>query len=209
MNILIVEDDNLLRNYLKSEIGKNKTYKVFIAERGFDAFKIIKYKKIDLVILDWELPDIDGIKLIRYLRNLERDSYLYIIMLTSRRDEKDLTFALKEGADDYISKPFGLEELFSRIDVGKRMVLLHKSLKEKIEELEKSLKEVKVLKGLLPICSYCKSVRVDDKYWEKLENYLSSNTQLKLTHGVCPECQKEYLDPKIVLAKRKKIDKIN
>lgn len=64
-------------------------------------------------------------------------------------------------------------------------------LRDTVTQLEKTLKEVKQLKSLLPICSWCKKIRRDDGYWERVDNYISSNLDVKFTHGMCPECAAE------------------
>jgi hypothetical protein len=68
------------------------------------------------------------------------------------------------------------------------MVTLQTSLAARIRELEAALGEVNRLQGLLPICSYCKKVRNEENYWQQVESYLSSHSEVKLTHGVCPDC---------------------
>ena len=65
-------------------------------------------------------------------------------------------------------------------------------LKEKNDELVKALEEIKVLNGLLPICSYCKKIRNDSGYWEQLERYMELHTDAKFTHGICPECFEKH-----------------
>jgi PAS domain S-box-containing protein len=61
-----------------------------------------------------------------------------------------------------------------------------------IEDLRKALAEIKTLKGIMPICSYCKKIRDDTGYWNQLEQYIKEHSEAKLSHGVCPECAKKY-----------------
>ena len=68
------------------------------------------------------------------------------------------------------------------------MVKLQTSLAVRIRELEDALKHVKRLQGLLPICSYCKKVRNETNYWQQVDSYLSSHSEVELTHSVCPDC---------------------
>lgn len=71
--------------------------------------------------------------------------------------------------------------------------------KEKlIRELEDALSQVKQLKGLLPICMYCKKIRDDKNYWHAVESYITKHSETMFSHGVCPECKKKYLDPHLV-----------
>lgn len=209
MKILLVEDCETIRNKIKKELEKDNKFKVQETGTGYGALKNVKDEEIKIVLLDWELPDIDGIKVLRFLRKMKRDTYLYIIMLTGRNNKNDLIEGLGNGADDYIKKPFDMDELIARINVGQRIIQLYEKVKEKIFALEKSLKEIKTLKGLLPICSYCKSIRLDENYWQKLESYLSKNTDLKITHGICPECHKKFVKPYLGKQKIKKFGKIN
>ena len=63
-----------------------------------------------------------------------------------------------------------------------------KDLREKIEELQKALDEIKELRGILPMCAWCHKIRDDDNYWQQVDEYLSSHTLAEISHGICPEC---------------------
>ncbi len=65
-------------------------------------------------------------------------------------------------------------------------------LNKTIEELKKSLDEIKVLHGILPFCAACKKIRNDKGYWDKIENYLLEHSEIQFNHGMCPECRKKY-----------------
>jgi hypothetical protein len=75
-----------------------------------------------------------------------------------------------------------------------RMVALQESMARRLAELEQALANVKALRGLLPMCSYCKKIRVDDKYWQQLEGYLSDHSEAEFSHGICPECFPSVMD---------------
>ncbi|WP_319521633.1 hypothetical protein [uncultured Desulfosarcina sp.] len=84
---------------------------------------------------------------------------------------------------------FGLESSrhrFSRLLSEKNQALL-----EEKQQLEKALKDIKVLSGLLPICSNCKKIRNDEGYWEQVEVYVRDHSEVEFTHGICPECMRE------------------
>jgi response regulator RpfG family c-di-GMP phosphodiesterase len=101
---------------------------------------------------------------------------------------------LDAGADDYVVKPFNQAELRARVHVGMRMLGLQESLARRVTELEAALASVKQLRGLLPMCSYCKKIRVDDSYWQQLEGYITEHSEAKFSHGICPECFPALLD---------------
>jgi hypothetical protein len=74
------------------------------------------------------------------------------------------------------------------VHVGIRVLTLQDRLAERVAELQEALTNVKQLSGLLPICSYCKRIRGDENYWERVESYITEHTDAKFSHGICPEC---------------------
>ena len=90
-------------------------YKVSSSSNGEEALSVIKEKKPDLVLLDWMLPDLSGIKICQYLKQDEKVKNIPIIMLTAKGEEEDKVKGLNTGAEDYITKPFSFPELLARI----------------------------------------------------------------------------------------------
>lgn len=164
-------------------------YTVTIAHDGDLALQTLQQKDApQLVILDWMMPNLDGIELCRKLREDPAKQSTYIILLTAKSDKKDVVIGLDMGADDYITKPFDSEELRARVRVGARMVELQKTLADRITQLEAAIANVKQLQGILPICSHCKKVRDDQNYWQQVESYISTHTDAQFSHSICPEC---------------------
>lgn len=114
--ILVIEDEKPILNFLKASIT-SQGYRVLLAENGTDGLGLAASNVPDLVILDLGLPDIDGIEVINRLREWLTSP---IIVLSARGREQDKVDALDAGADDYITKPFGIKELFARIRVAIR-----------------------------------------------------------------------------------------
>ena len=114
--ILVVDDEPPIRRLLRSSLAAQR-YRILEAEDGSGALDRLRLEKPDLVILDLGLPDIDGIDVIRQVR---AQSKVPIIVLTSRGDEKGKIEALDLGADDYVTKPFGMGELVARIRAALR-----------------------------------------------------------------------------------------
>jgi phosphoserine phosphatase RsbU/P len=141
-----------------------------------------------LAIVDWMMPGVDGIELCRRIRQNAAHAHMYVIVLTGRDQPDDVVAGLDAGADDYLVKPFRPEELRARIDAGLRVLSLQARLADRLAELEAALAKVKELRGLLPICAYCKRIRRDADYWEQLENYISAHTDARFSHGICPPC---------------------
>jgi response regulator RpfG family c-di-GMP phosphodiesterase len=95
---------------------------------------------------------------------------------------------LGAGADDYVGKPCDPRELLARLQVGERVLGLQVQLRNRVEQLEEALSQVKQLQGLLPICMDCKNIRDDQNYWHRVETYIAKRTDAAFTHGLCPKC---------------------
>ncbi len=116
LKILVVDDEPPIRKLLRMGLT-SQGYEVLDAPNGRVALDLLA-KKPDLVILDLGLPDIDGLELLRSIRHRQAD--LPIVVLSSRGDEAGKVAALDLGADDYVTKPFGMDELFARMRAALR-----------------------------------------------------------------------------------------
>ena len=114
--ILIVEDEPPIRRLLRTTLGAND-YRTQEAATGGEAMSALRHHRPDLVLLDLGLPDIDGLQLIGQIRKL---APVPIVVLSSRGDEQAKVAALDSGADDYVTKPFGADELLARIRAALR-----------------------------------------------------------------------------------------
>jgi DNA-binding response OmpR family regulator len=191
MRILVAEDDAVTRKLLESTLSRLRLDVVAVADgnAAWNALETLKGKDApEIALLDWMMPGLEGIQVLRRLRTTPGFELLYVILLTSRTDKEDVAYGLAAGANDYIAKPFDPSELEARVRVGERMVKLQRSLAARVAELEVALAHVQRLQGLLPICSYCKKVRNETNYWEQVDSYLTSHSDVQLTHGICPTC---------------------
>ncbi len=117
MRVLVVDDEPAILRFLRAGLG-SQGYGVVEAKTAAEALAAVRRKAADLVVLDLGLPDRDGLDLIPALR--AADAGLPIIVLSSRSDERAKVAALDSGADDYVTKPFGMEELLARIRAADR-----------------------------------------------------------------------------------------
>lgn len=197
MKILVAEDDAVTRKLLESTLGRLGLDVIAVADgdAAWTALETLKGKDApELAVLDWMMPGLEGIQILRRLRTTPGFELLYVILLTSRTDKEDVAYGLAAGANDYIAKPFDPSELEARVRVGERMVKLQRSLAARVAELEVALAHVQRLQGLLPICSYCKKVRNETNYWEQVDSYLTSHSDVQLTHGICPTCMDTMME---------------
>jgi DNA-binding response OmpR family regulator len=188
---LIAEDDRLTAAMLAGAL-RRWGFDATVVHDGQAAWDVIRADAPPpLAVIDWMMPGIDGVELCRRVRSLPARAAMYLLLLTVRDGREDVVAGLDAGADDYLVKPFDTEELRARIQAGARIVSLRDQLAEQITKLEEALRSVRQLKGLLPMCTYCKRVRTDGDYWQQLESYLSDHTGAQVSHGICPECLSE------------------
>lgn len=197
MRILIAEDDAVSRLVLERTLQKWGHEPVPV-NNGRSALEVLQGPAPPaLAILDWMMPEMDGTEVCRRVRAMASSMPTYIILLTARQQKEDIAFGLDSGADDYVVKPFDQQELRSRIAVAERVISLQLSLAYRIQELEAAIAQIKQLKGLLPMCSYCKNVRDDSNYWQQVESYFSSHADVQFSHGICPTCWKQHVEPEL------------
>lgn len=195
--VLIAEDDLVSRTVLDRTL-KKWGYDVVVTFDGQAAWDALKQDGApSLAIVDWMMPGLEGPEVCRRVRALARPVPTYMILLTAKGGSDDIVSGLEAGADDYVAKPFDQQELRSRLRVGERVVALQQGLADRIHELETALGQVKQLKGLLPICAYCKSVRDDRNYWQRVETYVSAHSDARFSHGICPDCWKGVVEPEL------------
>ncbi|KPU44025.1 alkaline phosphatase synthesis transcriptional regulatory protein PhoP [Oxobacter pfennigii] len=164
--ILVADDEIHIVELIKYNL-ENNGYKVYIAQDGREALKIINEKDIDLIILDIMMPEVDGLEVCKTLKRKESTQNIPVIMLTAKGEEFDKILGLELGADDYITKPFSVRELMARVKVVLRRVVTdsetndtlkigsllidvskHEVLKNG-EKLDLTLKEFELLKLLV------------------------------------------------------------
>jgi phosphoserine phosphatase RsbU/P len=188
MRALVADDDRGTAVIAASTLERSGL-DVVVAHDGGAAWEILTSDQApSIAILDWMMPTVDGLELCRRLRRDEGHSHTYVILLTSRDGRSDVVAGLDAGADDYLVKPFDLEELRARVQVGVRMVTLQQALSARIVELQAAMSKVKQLSGLVPICSYCKRIRSDENYWEQVESFIAEHSNAQFSHGICPAC---------------------
>lgn len=117
LNVLVVDDEPAIRRFLRTSLGA-EGYEVVEAEDGAGALAAIRGGRIDVLVLDLGLPDMDGLQVVSRLR--DQGSTIPIVVLSSRTNESAKVQALDLGADDYVTKPFGVEELLARIRTALR-----------------------------------------------------------------------------------------
>jgi len=195
LSVLVADDDVVSARVLEATL-KQWGHDVVVARDGLAAWDVLQSDDPPkLALIDWMMPGLEGPEVCRRARALGRAVPSYLILLTAKVESDDVVAGLDSGADDYVTKPFDRQELRSRLRVGERVVGLQQAMADRVNELEIALSQVKQLSGLLPICSYCKKVRDDKNYWQRVETYIVAHSHARFSHGICPDCWKDVIEP--------------
>lgn len=192
MRVLVAEDNAVIRGVI-ADVLRRCGHEVVQTASGTDAWEIMQGADAPaLALLDWVMPGLHGPDVVRRIRALDKQGRSpYLVILTARKARSDIVDGLEAGADDYLTKPFDAGELRARVEVGRRVVELREAMAARVDELQRALDEVKTLRGILPICMYCKQIRDDGGFWRQVEAYVESRTEVEFSHGVCPACFEE------------------
>lgn len=205
VSILIVDDSRDEQDLLLTRLRTAGYGSLMVADSAEAAFEILdrdhdgpRTEEVALILMDIMLPGLDGLEACRRIKATERLHDIPIIVITVKTEEQDLVAAFAAGAIDYIRKPVNTAELVARVSSALALreerstrKAREKELLLRTQELERALREVKVLRGLIPICAKCKRVRTDTGDWQQLEGYIQDHSEAEFSHGVCQVCMKE------------------
>jgi len=143
MRILIAEDDPISSKVLQMHLEK-WDYQIRVASDGASAMEMLQVDgRISLLITDWKMPQMDGLELCRKARQLKRESYLHIIMLTAKGDREDLLRGMEAGADAFLTKPFDPAALRAQIQVAERVIKLEQLSARQLKEISRAHERIK------------------------------------------------------------------
>ena len=215
-NLLLIDDrvENLIA--LESILDDPK-FNLIKTTSGQEALaKVLEYE-FALILADVYMPVMNGFEIAELLRGKNESKHIPIIFITAiKKEEKYIFKGYESGAVDYLLKPLDPEILKSKVNVfidlfkQKKLIQLQadklkqqmiklneaysklekkeKAQKKLIAKLKAASDEVKKLSGMLPICSECKKIRDDKGYWNQIETYIESHTDVLFTHGLCSMC---------------------
>lgn len=205
MAILIVDDSRDEQELLLTRLRAAGYGSLMVADSAEAAFGTLGLENagqrtgvIELILMDIMMPGVEGLEACRRITATEWLQDIPIIVITVKTDEKDLLAAFAAGAMDYIRKPVNPAELVARVASAltlKEERTARKAREQELllrtQELERALREVKVLRGFIPICATCKRVRTDTGDWQRLEKYIQDHSEAEFSHGICQVCVKE------------------
>lgn len=183
MNILIAEDDYISRKLLLN-ILQELNHDVTVATDGKEAWDIYKTQPFRLVITDWLMPRMDGLELVRKVREADVADYTYVVLLTANIGQRENYFkAMQAGVDDFLAKPLDRIELEIRLQVAQRIL--------------KASSHIKSLENVLTICAYTKKINFPDEGWQTIEDFMRNHLGLTLSHGIEPQYYDQVIKPQL------------
>ncbi len=182
MRILLADDSSTIRMIIGETLGR-LGHQVVHAVNGADAWEKFQKSYFPVVISDWVMPVLDGLKLCSMIRSRPSTSYSYIILITSHGAMENYRTGIKAGADDFLQKPFEDGYLAARLTVAERIVGLQNHTRQ--------------LESLMSVCAYCKNIRTEENQWVSMENYASAQFGVRSSHGVCPCCFETRVKPEM------------
>lgn len=183
------EDDYFIIRQLLSDIDGPRLDLDW--EASYDAaLAAMRGNRHEVYLVDYRLGERDGLELMR--EAIEGGCDAPIILLTGQGDREVDLQAMRAGAMDYLVKGRIDAVLLARsIRYARQRKQVERQREQLIGELEAALARIKTLRGLLPICSYCKSIRDDKGYWNHLETYIGDHSDAEFSHSLCPRCLEE------------------
>ncbi|MCP4116631.1 MAG: response regulator [Desulfobacteraceae bacterium] len=165
--LVLAVDDNPQNPQFLGKLLSENGYEVGVAQDGIQALTFLKKNQPDLVLLDIMMPGMDGYGVCEEIKANLGTRHIPVIFLTAKTETEDIVKGFEVGGVDYVVKPFNSAELLARV---------------------RTHVEMKMLRGLLPICSSCKRIRNDAGFWEQIEAYIEAHSQILFSHSLCHEC---------------------
>lgn len=185
--VLLVDDAPDYLMLLKQCLAEDG-YEIRMASSGSQALSGIGDHPPDIVLLDINMPEMDGYEVCKALKADDQHKDIPVIFISTLESPEDKVKAFEAGGIDYVCKPVFSEEVRARVATHLKIAQLQQDNEDTIERLEATIDELKQIKGLLPICSNCKSIRDDEGYWNSVEKYFEERIDAEFSHSFCPEC---------------------
>ncbi|HEU4683174.1 MAG TPA: response regulator [Nitrospira sp.] len=202
MSILIVDDFEEQRDVLAVTLQQAGYRSLLFSDSAAHALTRLgigqaapSADRIDIVLMDLLMPDMDGLEACRKIRDDERFEHLPVIIVTAKTDPCDIKAAYTAGATDYIRKPVIPAELVARVSMAMSMkeefdnrLERERELQEQAQVLDRKVQELKALRGTVCVCAKCKRIKTPTGLWQRLEHYLEEKLNAKVTSGACTTC---------------------
>ena len=187
--VLIAEDNAVVCKTIKQSLKEIGFEIAGVAVNGREATDMAESLCPDVILMDIEMPMLNGLDA---CREIQGKNPIPVVVLTSHEKENFVEKANEVGVSAYLVKPPKAKEIERAIimALGRHVDLMECWRLNK--ELSKALEEIKTLRGILPLCSFCKKIRDDKGYWEQVDVYIHKYSDADISHSICPECVKKH-----------------
>ncbi len=189
IRVLLAEDDALVATVIERELEKTSAVVIGKANDGRQAVEFTKILRPDIVLMDIEMPEMNGLEA---AREIQRICPTPVIVLTVYAGQKLFHQAAVAGVCAYLLKPPRAQELERTMIIAQARFADLLELARLNTELADAITRVKTLSGLLPICANCKRIRDEAGHWQPLEYYIQAHSEANFSHGICPECRLKH-----------------
>lgn len=189
-NILIVENQRILSEDLDLTL-RDFGYSICgRASSGKEAVEMVTRVCVGLVLMDIKLEGpMDGIEAAEKIKSIIKTPIVY---LTAYSDTALLERVKRTAPHGFLLKPYKTGELRAVIEIALWKFSMEEQLRRKTRAMQQAIESSGCLRGLLSICAHCKKIRTEDGGWELLENFIEARSAAKFSHGICPQCAREY-----------------
>lgn len=189
LRVVIAEDDFLVATEVGRIVEALGGKVVGTARDGNQAVELVRSLAPDVALIDVQMHPVGGLEAARRIRDA---CPVPVIMLTAYESPALVAEASEAGAAAYVTKPPDRGELQRAITIAMARFADLVELRKVNAELQRALEEVRTLTGLLPMCCFCKKIRTDQGYWQRVDSYITEHTDAKISHAFCPECAREH-----------------
>jgi YesN/AraC family two-component response regulator len=200
IRLVIAEDDFLVAEEIKRILHGSRYQVAGEAENGQKALELVAQLRPDAVLMDIRMPVMDGLTA---SRRISEECPTPIVIMTAYESMELVEQASQAGVAAFLTKPPMLAEIDRAVTLA---LMRHADLMELCrlnQELLKAMAEIKTLRGILPICSFCKKIKTKDNVWEPVDVYIQKHTEANMSHSLCEDCLKEHY-PEIYAKMNKK-----
>jgi AmiR/NasT family two-component response regulator len=185
LRVVIADDQESMSAIIRRQLIKIGHVVIGRATNGRQAIEMTQLLQPDIVLMDIEMPEMDGLEA---SRQIHEKCPRPVVLLTGHEDPEMVRQASQAGVGAYLIKPPSAPEIERSIVIAVARFTDLMELRRLNNELKMALENVKVLKGLLPICANCKKIRDDKGYWQAVESYFKKHSDIEFSHGMCPDC---------------------
>lgn len=203
VRVLVAEDDYLVGEEIRRALDAIGYEHAGLASTGKEAVELVSVLRPDVVLMDIQMPELDGLEA---ARRIQRDHPTPVVVLTAHESQDLVDEAGKMGVAAYLTKPPRADDIERAVTIAMarhhdlvelrrlyaEVEMANLQVESQNRELEKALAEIKTLRGILPLCSFCKKIRNDEGFWERVDVYFSTRTEAEISHGICPDCMKTH-----------------